>query len=72
MRTRSVHSFGLGQPLVVITLAEGRVRHAMVLRPRRVAFDSGATWVAEQWSPPLPPLGLQVAAVPILGACREH
>jgi uncharacterized membrane protein (UPF0127 family) len=48
LAARSVHSFGMAEPLRVASLdAGGRVRRVAVLPPRRVFTDAAAAWMAE-------------------------
>ena len=65
LATRSVHGFGMREPLGVVSLGpDGAVRRAGVLRPGRVFCDRRACWVIELppgW--PLPPEGMVLAAV---------
>jgi len=72
LAARSVHSFGMAEPLRVISLdAFGRVRRVARLLPGRVFFDPGARWVVElPAGRPAPPVGmaLQVVTRPSPGA----
>ncbi|MFH1330602.1 MAG: hypothetical protein ABIJ48_08145 [Actinomycetota bacterium] len=65
LAARSVHSFGMAEPLRVISLdARGRVRRVALLRPGRVFFDRGACWVVELPAcRPAPPVGTALQVV---------
>ncbi len=48
MRTRSIHGFGLQSAVEFVAFdAVGAVTHSGVLRPRRLAYCRGASWIAE-------------------------
>jgi hypothetical protein len=66
MRARSVHGFGLAEPLGVAFLDRaGAVCRTGVLFPRRILCDRGARWVVEvPLSRGLPTAGEIVALVP--------
>lgn len=45
---RSVHGWGMREPLLVLSLdSTGRVRRVALLRPRAVFVDLGASWIIE-------------------------
>jgi uncharacterized membrane protein (UPF0127 family) len=48
LATRSVHGWGMREPLRVVSLdAAGRVRRVAVLPPGRLFVDPGARWIVE-------------------------
>lgn len=56
IRGRSVHGFGMKEPLLVVGLdRERRVVGFRILRPRRVVFMRGAREIVELPIGPLPP-----------------
>jgi hypothetical protein len=71
LQARSVHGFGMREPLGVVSLDPGgRVRRVEMLLPRRVFWDRRAGWVMElPISRPPPPPGLVLRLVPILAPC---
>jgi len=65
LRARSVHGFGMREPLGVVSLGPGgQVRRVGALRRGRLFWDPGACWVMElPLSRPLPPRGAVLAVV---------
>lgn len=58
MRTRSIHGFGLRSAVEFVAFdAIGVVTHSGILRPGRLVYCRGASWIAElPAGSPLPPV----------------
>lgn len=71
MRARSVHSFGMAAPILVVTLSEeGRVRRVMRMTPGRLFADLGCRWILElPHDHPPPRSGSLLQVVPMLARC---
>jgi hypothetical protein len=65
LAARSVHGFGMREPLGVVSLGpDGAVRRTGVLFPARLFGDRGAGWIIElPPGRPLPPQGIVLVAV---------
>jgi hypothetical protein len=74
LRTRSVHTLGIGETILVVTIgARGRVQRVVRLSPGRLILDLRARWIAElpvEHDPPL--AGWRLRVVPILSGCPEN
>jgi hypothetical protein len=66
LRTRSVHTFGMRDPLGIVCMGgDFVVRRSIVVRPRRVVVDLGATWILElPGGHPLPADGSSLRILP--------
>jgi hypothetical protein len=62
LASRSVHGWGMKEPLRVVSLdAAGRVRRVAFLAPGRVFCDAGARWIIElPVSRPAPQVGMML------------
>ena len=66
LRTTSVHTFGMREPLKVVAVdREGTVIANVVVPPRRIVWNRGAHWIIEMSvSEPGPEVGSVVPALP--------
>jgi len=64
---RSVHGWGMAEPLRVVSLdAAGRVRRVALLPPGRVFVDAGARWIIELPMPRrAPQVGMDLHVSPL-------
>lgn len=73
LHTRSIHTFGMAAAIGVVGIdRSGRALWVGTVAPGSVVLDRAVTWVAEL--PPgsaLPPPGLLLRVVPMLGPCPD-